>query len=98
MSESSKGRPCPDHVKKIVSISAKNKTKEHEENFRKAAHLSHQRQSKKINVYSIESNELLHTFPSLSECGRVLGLNIGNVCSVLTGRRNHTGGYAFKYV
>ena len=37
-------------------------------------------------------------FLSQRECSRVLGVNLGNVNKCLKGRRNHTGGYTFKYV
>lgn len=31
------------------------------------------------------------------ECARQLGLHHGNITLVLNGKRNHTGGYTFKY-
>lgn len=36
-------------------------------------------------------------FNSTNECTRQLGLNSGNITSVLKGRRRQTGGYTFKY-
>lgn len=35
---------------------------------------------------------------SQADAARRLGLSQGNICMVLTGRRNHTGGYRFEYV
>lgn len=49
---------------------------------------------KPIEVY--KEGILIRTFPTISECGRELNLNIGNVQHVLKGNRNHTGGYTFK--
>ena len=37
-------------------------------------------------------------FISQMECGRVLGLHYQSINACLKGRRNHTGGYTFKYV
>ena len=37
-------------------------------------------------------------FTSQHECSRVLGLNQQSISKCLKGRRNHTGGYTFKYV
>ena len=36
-------------------------------------------------------------FNSGKECARQLNLNQGHITNVLKGRRNHTGGYTFKY-
>ncbi len=38
-----------------------------------------------------------NTYSSLSEAGRLLGLSTGGICELLKGRRNHVGGYTFKY-
>lgn len=38
------------------------------------------------------------TYPTLSECARQLSLRIGNIGMVMSGRRNHTGGYQFRRV
>lgn len=37
-------------------------------------------------------------FDSLWEAGQKLNLNISNICAVLRGRRNTTGGYYFRYI
>ena len=36
-------------------------------------------------------------FYGISECGRQLGLNVGNITSILKGRLKQTCGYTFKY-
>ena len=45
------------------------------------------------NIKTGESTE----FYGAKECARQLGLNRGNISSVLKGRRKHTGGYIFEY-
>ena len=37
-------------------------------------------------------------FTSQAECGRVLGLHQQSIYKCLKGKRNHTGGYTFKYL
>ena len=46
-------------------------------------------------VLCIELNQI---FPSLTEAARQLSLNVGNLGSVLAGRRKTAGGYHFEYV
>lgn len=53
--------------------------------------------SKKIARISIDSGEILETFPSISEAGRQ-GYNDRNIGKVLKGERNKCGGYFWKYV
>lgn len=45
------------------------------------------------NIKTGESTE----FYGSNECARQLGLQVSHICNVLKGRRNHTGGYTFKY-
>ena len=45
------------------------------------------------NIKTGESKE----FYGSSECARQLGIHVSHICNVLKGRRNHTGGYTFKY-
>lgn len=53
------------------------------------------RNSKPVGRYSIETGELLETFPSLKKCKEA---GYGNAQSVIAGRRNHCKGYTFKYL
>lgn len=38
------------------------------------------------------------TYPSISECAKVLGLSVGNLSMVLKGKRPHTKGLKFEFV
>jgi group I intron endonuclease len=44
-------------------------------------------------VYCVETNT---TYISLSQAAQALGVRAGNICNVLQGKRNHTGGYHFR--
>jgi predicted GIY-YIG superfamily endonuclease len=53
--------------------------------------------SKPFLVYSYKSKELVGTYYSFSEAVRDLGFNLGNMCQVVAGKRNQTGGYYGRY-
>ena len=54
--------------------------------------------SKPIECFDYKTKKFISEFPSISEACRSLNLkSIGNISLVLTGERNHTGGYFFKY-
>ena len=49
-----------------------------------------------ISATNIKTGESID-FNSGKECARKLGLNPSHITAVLKGKRNHTGGYTFKY-
>ena len=49
-------------------------------------------------IVAIDKNGRVKIFKSQKECGRVLGLNLGNVNSCLKGRYKTCKDYTFKYV
>ena len=51
-----------------------------------------EKQSKQ--VYCLEDDTI---YKSITECGKILQLSIGNISSVLNRRRKHTKGYTFRY-
>jgi len=51
-----------------------------------------------VNVYDYATGRFLSTQPSITTATKVYGLHVGNVCNVLTGKRNHTGGLIFTKV
>lgn len=53
------------------------------------------KRSKRVIVISEDGSE--KEYPSISEVSRKLGLSTGNIFMVLKGKRNHTGGYKFRY-
>lgn len=46
----------------------------------------------------VSNDRFVQDYPSLREACRQLGLNIGNVTSVLKGRYKTTGGYKIEYI
>ena len=53
--------------------------------------------SKKLSkpIVCVETGE---RFYGINECARKMNLFVTNICKVLKGKRNHTGGYTFEYV
>jgi very-short-patch-repair endonuclease len=50
-----------------------------------------------VNMISLETNEVIKTFISISEAGRQMKINPANIGSVCRGQRNYAGGYKWKY-
>ena len=53
--------------------------------------------SKSVLMFDKSTGELLATFPSLMEAGRVTGINQGNICSCCLGKKKSAGGYKWRY-
>jgi predicted GIY-YIG superfamily endonuclease len=52
--------------------------------------------SKPVLCYKKDTNEFVNQFESQIEAARQLGLNVGNIRHVISGKYKHTGGYTFK--
>lgn len=52
--------------------------------------------SKTVCQYDM-SMKLVKVFPSLAEAEKETGISKGNICENIKGRRNHAGGYVWKY-
>lgn len=50
-----------------------------------------------IEVFSYDTKKFIKRFSTQHEAARNLSVGVGNVHAVLSGKRNHTGGYVFKY-
>lgn len=48
-------------------------------------------------AYRLNDKTFVGEYKSLHEAAKMLGLNVGHICSVLHGRCEHTQGYYFKY-
>ena len=48
-------------------------------------------------MIDLKTNEVVNRFVSISEASRQTGISLGNICSVLKGKRPHTKGYSWKY-
>lgn len=58
---------------------------------------SKEMKSKSVVMIDINTNEVVEKFVSISDAGRKTNNSIGNICSVLKGKRKHTKGYIWKY-
>ena len=54
--------------------------------------------SKQVQMFDKFTCELLATFPSLMEAGRVTGINQGDISSCCRGKLKSAGGYIWKYL
>lgn len=53
--------------------------------------------SKQVQMFDKSTGELLATFPSISEAGRVTGIANGNISNCCNGKQKSAGGYVWKY-
>ena len=61
--------------------------------------LSQANNYKKIPIVAIQKDTgKIRVFESQNECARQLNLNQSKISKCLLGKRNHTGGYTFKYI
>lgn len=51
----------------------------------------------KVSQYSKDKKTLIQTFASIKEAMEVTGISDAKICMVCKGKRNHTGGYFWKY-
>jgi len=52
---------------------------------------------KEFYVFDYKTKKLVGRYNSFSEAVRDLGFNLGNMCQVVAGKRNQTGGYYGRY-
>lgn len=52
----------------------------------------------KYDVECYKDGKLINTYHGVNEAARNLNLQATKICSVINGKRNHTGGYTFKKV
>lgn len=56
------------------------------------------RPAKPVAMLDFNTKEILRIFKTLSSAGREMGINQANIRSVCVGKRNHAGGYAWKFI
>ena len=54
--------------------------------------------SKQVQMSDKKTGELLDTFPSTSEAGRVTGISVSHICECCNGKRKSAGGYVWRYI
>lgn len=69
----------------------------YKENPEAAIEVSRKLGGRPIKVYDYDTDKYIKTFPTQHDAARKLGVGVGNIYSVLHGKRNHAGGYSFKY-
>lgn len=55
------------------------------------------RPKKGVNKIDLSTNEILDTYGSIADAGRLNNLNPGNIRSVFIGKRNHCGGFGWSF-
>lgn len=86
-------RNNPDAVRRL----ARKRSKQFKENPNISIQISRSLGGKAIKVYDVNTNKRVGRYETLASLCRELSLNPGNVKHVIAGKRNHTGGYTFKY-
>lgn len=54
--------------------------------------------SKQVQMFDKKTGELLATFPSTHEAGRVTGIANSNICECCNGKHKSAGGYIWRYL
>ena len=78
------------HLKEIAQKSAKIRSEKMKENYANQGGLFHLNESRKKRIKCIETDEI---FVSLSEASRKYNISVGNISSVIHGKRKSAGGY-----
>ena len=78
------------HLKEIAQKSAKIRSEKMKENYANQGGLFHLNESRKKRIKCIETNEI---FTSLSEASKKYNISVGNISSVIHGKRKSAGGY-----
>lgn len=79
----------------MFSWSKEKRTEFNRKNSMIGAKISAEKRSVPIDVYDYKTGKYLFSFSSKKEVAIKLNLSRGNITSVITGTRNHTGGYTF---
>lgn len=61
------------------------------------ANINHPSLSKKVQMFDKKTSELLATFPSTMEAGRVTGIYHSSISSCCNGKLKSAGGYVWRY-
>lgn len=60
---------------------------------------SNAKRSKAVQMIDMDTNEVIRTFPSISEASRQMSISSGNIAAVCKGTgRKHAGGYFWNYL
>ena len=78
------------HLKEIAQTSAKIRSEKMKENYANQDGLFHLNESRKKRIKCVETNEI---FTSLSEASKKYNISVGNISSVIHGKRKSAGGY-----
>ena len=78
------------HLKEIAQKSAKIRSEKMKENYANQGGLFHLNESRKKRIKCVETNEI---FTSLSEASKKYNISVGNISSVIHGKRKSAGGY-----
>ena len=78
------------HLKEIAQKSAKIRSEKMKENYANQGGLFHLNESRKKRIKCVETNEI---FASLSEASRKYNISVGNISSVIHGKRKSAGSY-----
>ena len=78
------------HLKEIAQKSAKIRSEKMKENYANQGGLFHLNESRKKRIKCIETDEI---FASLSEASKKYNISVGNISSVIHGKRKSAGGY-----
>ena len=78
------------HLKEIAQKSAKIRSEKMKENYANQGGLFYLNESRKKRIKCIETDEI---FASLSEASRKYNISVGNISSVIHGKRKSAGGY-----
>ena len=52
---------------------------------------------KEFHIFSYKTKKLIKSYPSLYSACKELKFNLGNMCQVISGKRNHTNGIYGRY-
>ena len=78
------------HLKEISQKSAKRRSEKMKENYANQGGLFHLNETRKKSIKCVETNEI---FTSLSEASKKYNISVGNISSVIHGKRKSAGGY-----
>ena len=62
------------------------------------ANINHPSLSKQVQMFDKKTGELLATFPSTCEAGRVTGINQSSISKCCNGKLKSSGGYIWRYI
>ena len=78
------------YLKEISQKSAKRRSEKMKENYANQGGLFHLNETRKKSIKCVETNEI---FTSLSEASKKYNISVGNISSVIHGKRKSAGGY-----